>query len=46
MAGWLAEFAAMGLIDWQEEQSAPIKVTRQPSDIEIKDAHYPDAPYV
>ncbi len=46
MAGWLAEFADMGIIDWHAEQSKPISVKRQPSNTEIEDAYYPDAPYV
>lgn len=46
MAGWLAEFAAMNLIDWQEAQSVPIAIHRQPTDAEITSAYYPDAPYV
>lgn len=46
MAGWLAEFADMGLIDWQTEQTKPIDIMRQPSSTEIDNAYYPDAPYV
>ncbi len=46
MAGWLAEFADMGLVNWQTEQTNPIGIIRQPSAAEIKAAHYPDAPYV
>ncbi|MDX2374494.1 glycosyltransferase family 2 protein [Psychrobacter sp. T6-6] len=46
MAGWLSQFADMGLIDWAEEQSSPIAVRRQPSDDEVKHAHCPNAPYV
>lgn len=46
MAGWLAEFADMDLIDWQTEQTKPIHIIRQPSRIEISEAHYPDVPYV
>ena len=46
MAGWLAEFSAMDLIDWQAEQSVAIDIIRQPSKVEIAAAHYPDAPYV
>ncbi|MGP4713347.1 MULTISPECIES: glycosyltransferase family 2 protein [unclassified Psychrobacter] len=46
MGGWLGEFAQLQLIDWQEAQTAPICIKRQPSYEEITAAHYPDAPYV
>ncbi len=46
MAGWLDDFANMGLIDWQAQQTTLIKVKRAPSSAEIEAAHYPDAPYV
>lgn len=46
MAGWLLEFADMGLIDWQADQQQPISLVRQPSAAQIEKAHYPDAPYV
>lgn len=46
MAGWLAEFAKMDLIDWQEEQTVPIILIQQPTKAEIKMAHHPDVPFV
>ncbi|MGM8897799.1 MULTISPECIES: glycosyltransferase family 2 protein [unclassified Psychrobacter] len=46
MAGWLVEFAQRQLIDWQEAQTVPIAINRQPSKAEINAAHCPDAPYV
>ncbi|MGM8909848.1 glycosyltransferase family 2 protein [Psychrobacter sp. 1U1] len=46
MAGWLVEFAQRQLIDWQEAQTVPIVIDRQPSKAEINAAHCPDAPYV
>ncbi|WP_201615878.1 glycosyltransferase family 2 protein [Psychrobacter immobilis] len=46
MSGWLAEFAQLQLIDWQDEQTVPISINRQPSEVEIRAANYPDAPYV
>lgn len=46
MAGWLADFANMGLIEWQSNQTNVINILRQPNVTEIKDAHYPDAPFV
>lgn len=46
MSGWLAEFAALQLIDWQTEQTVSIRINRQPTEAEIETAHYPDAPYV
>ncbi len=46
MAGWLVEFAQLKLIRWQEVQTVPISISRQPSEVEIRAAHYPDAPYV
>lgn len=46
MSGWLAEFTQLQLIDWQDAQTVPIAINRQPSEVEIEAAHYPDAPYV
>lgn len=46
MSGWLAEFAQRQLIDWQDEQTVPISINRQPSEVEIRAAHHRDAPYV
>lgn len=46
MAGWLVAFAQLGLIDWQEVQTVPIEILRQPSSAEIDAAHCPAAPYV
>ena len=46
MAGWLTDFADMGLIAWQPEQTNAINILRQPSVAEISEAHYPDAPFV
>lgn len=46
MAGWLADFSDMGLIDWQSEQTHAITTIRQPSTAEIAAAHCPDAPFV
>ena len=46
MGGWLAEFAKMGLIDWQHSQTHPISILRAPTSAEIKQAHCPDAPFV
>lgn len=45
MSGSLAQFAEMGLIDWEAEQDTPIIITRLPTAKEIADAHYPDAPF-
>ena len=46
MSGWLAEFSQLQLINWRDEQTVPIAINRQPSEVEIRAAHYPDAPYV
>ncbi|WP_350559608.1 glycosyltransferase [Psychrobacter sp. CAL346-MNA-CIBAN-0220] len=46
MAGWLAAFERMQLINWDTEQQTPITMIRQPSTAEIDAAHCPDAPYV
>ena len=46
MAGWLVAFTQLGLIDWQDEQTVPIEILRQPSSAEIDAAHCPAAPYV
>ncbi|WP_068328783.1 glycosyltransferase family 2 protein [Psychrobacter sp. P2G3] len=46
MSVWLAEFAQLQLINWQDTQTVPIAINRQPSEVEIRAAHYPDAPYV
>ncbi|MDN5665000.1 MAG: glycosyltransferase [Psychrobacter sp.] len=46
MAGWLVAFTQLGLIDWQDEQTVPIEILRQPSSAEIAAAHCPAAPYV
>ncbi|WP_201585442.1 glycosyltransferase family 2 protein [Psychrobacter jeotgali] len=46
MGGWLESFAKMGLIAWQEQQQTPIEILRQPTEVEINAAHYPDAAYV
>ncbi|OLF39649.1 hypothetical protein BTV98_01710 [Psychrobacter sp. Cmf 22.2] len=46
MSGWLAEFTQLQLIDWQEAQTVPIAINRQPSEVEINVAYCPDAPYV
>ena len=46
MAGWLADFSDMGLIEWQSKQTNAITILRQPSTAEITAAHCPDAPFV
>ncbi|MDN5619937.1 MAG: glycosyltransferase [Psychrobacter sp.] len=46
MAGWLGEFAALGLIDWQAAQTAPITLLRAPTEQELEESHCPDAPFV
>lgn len=46
MAGWLAEFAKMDLIDWQSQQTRLIDINRAPTSPELETAHYPNAPYV
>ena len=46
MGGWLGEFQALGLIDWQDTQTQPITVLRTPTADELHEAHCPDAPFV
>lgn len=45
MSGWLAQFADMGLIDWEATQDTPIIITRLPSAKEVAEAYYPNAPF-
>ena len=46
MAGWLGEFAELGLIEWQAAQTAPITLLRAPTEKELEASHCPDAPFV
>lgn len=46
MGGWLEAFAERALIDWEAGQDNPIIITRLPTEQELAEAHYPDAPYV
>lgn len=46
MSGWLSPFVDMGLIHWQDTQSTPITLIRNPTRDEIQAAHCPEAPYV
>lgn len=46
MGGWLSSFSQMQIIDWQAEKQSPITIIRKPTQHEIDDAYYPDAPYV
>lgn len=46
MAGWLAQFAAMGLIDWHDKQSHPIVQLADPTQAQLAAAHCPNAAFV